>query len=46
MGAVDWTMNANAHHQAQAEAFAVTIAPAIREAQAAGASTLREIGSP
>jgi DNA invertase Pin-like site-specific DNA recombinase len=35
----------NARHQAKADAFAATIAPAIGEAQAAGASTLREIAA-
>jgi hypothetical protein len=34
---------AKARHKAGADAFAVTVAPAIREAQAAGAKTLREI---
>jgi DNA invertase Pin-like site-specific DNA recombinase len=36
---------ANAHHKAGAETFADAIAPAIREARAAGASTLREIAA-
>ncbi|HEY8033949.1 MAG TPA: recombinase family protein [Methylocella sp.] len=36
---------ANARHSAGAEAFAVTVAPAIRAAQAAGAKTLREIAA-
>src|SRR5580704_19309239 len=35
---------ANAHHTAGADAFADSIAPAIREAQAAGAKTLRQRG--
>ena len=34
---------ANANHTAGAEAFAGSVAPAIREAQAAGAKSLRQI---
>jgi DNA invertase Pin-like site-specific DNA recombinase len=37
--------NANAAHKAGADAFADTVAPAIREAKAAGAKTLREIAA-
>jgi DNA invertase Pin-like site-specific DNA recombinase len=36
---------ANANHKAGADAFADSVAPAIREAQAAGATTLREIAA-
>jgi len=36
---------ANARHKAGADTFAVTVAPVIREAQAAGAKTLREIAA-
>ena len=36
---------ANANHTAGADAFADSVAPAIREAQAAGAKTLREIAA-
>jgi DNA invertase Pin-like site-specific DNA recombinase len=36
---------ANAHHKVGAETFADTVAPAIREAQAAGANTLRQIAA-
>ena len=36
---------ANAHHTAGADAFADGVAPAIREAQAAGAKTLRQIAA-
>jgi hypothetical protein len=36
---------ANAKHPAGADAFADSIAPAIREAQAAGAKTLRQIAA-
>jgi hypothetical protein len=36
---------ANANHVAGADAFAETVAPAIRAAQAAGAKTLREIAT-
>src|SRR5260370_35583327 len=35
----------NARSQASADAFAITAAPAIREAQAAGAKSLREIAA-
>jgi DNA invertase Pin-like site-specific DNA recombinase len=37
--------NANARHKAGADTFAATVAPAIAEAQAAGAKTLREIAA-
>ena len=40
---VEARATANARHKAGADAFAVTVAPAIREAQAAGANTLRAI---
>ena len=36
---------ANANHSADADAFADSVAPAIREAQAAGAETLRQISA-
>ena len=36
---------ANANHSAGADAFADSVAPAIREAQAAGAKTLRQIAA-
>src|ERR1700729_4489562 len=36
---------ANANHMAGADAFASSVAPAIREAQAAGAKTLRQIAA-
>jgi DNA invertase Pin-like site-specific DNA recombinase len=36
---------ANNNHKAGADAFAATVAPAIRDAQAAGAKTLREIAA-
>jgi DNA invertase Pin-like site-specific DNA recombinase len=36
---------ANTRHKAGADAFAASVAPAIREAQAAGAKTLREIAA-
>ena len=36
---------ANANHTAGADAFADSVAPAIREAQAAGAKTLRQIAA-
>ncbi len=36
---------ANPNHKAGADAFADTVAPAIREAQAAGAKSLRKIAS-
>jgi hypothetical protein len=36
---------ANAHHKAGADTFADTVAPAIREAQAAGAKSLRQIAA-
>ena len=36
---------ANANHTAGADAFADSVAPAVREAQAAGANTLRQIAA-
>jgi len=36
---------ANANHVAGADAFAYSVAPAVREAQAAGAKTLRQIAA-
>jgi DNA invertase Pin-like site-specific DNA recombinase len=36
---------ANAHHKAGADTFAEVVAPALREAQAAGAKSLREIAA-
>jgi hypothetical protein len=36
---------ANANHSAGADAFANSVAPAIREAQAAGAKSLRDIAN-
>ncbi|MFZ0209561.1 MAG: resolvase, partial [Roseiarcus sp.] len=36
---------ANANHTAGADAFADSVAPAIREAQAAGAKALRQIAA-
>jgi hypothetical protein len=36
---------ANAHHKAVVDTFADTVAPAIREAEAAGARSLRQIAA-